>query len=160
MRKLSGYKHNHPLLEALTEYNRLLKAQYLLNYIDDASLRSHVQRVLNRGEAYHQLRRAISNVNGDRFRGNSDEEIQIWNESARLVANAIIYFNSKVLSNLLDSFEEQGSERYLKTVKLASPVAWENINFRGTYTFSPTGELPKLEDLMAPIEGYRPRIEN
>lgn len=75
VRKLSGYKHNHPLLEALTEYNRLLKAQYLLNYIDDASLRNHVQRALNRGEAYHQLRRAISNVNGDRFRGNSDEEI-------------------------------------------------------------------------------------
>eukprot|EP01086_Lenisia_limosa_P011649 TRINITY_DN379_c0_g1_i10.p1 TRINITY_DN379_c0_g1~~TRINITY_DN379_c0_g1_i10.p1 ORF type:complete len:1007 (-),score=93.96 TRINITY_DN379_c0_g1_i10:801-3821(-) len=160
VRKLSGYKHNHPLLEALTEYNRLLKAQYLLNYIDDASLRNHVQRALNRGEAYHQLRRAISNVNGDRFRGNSDEEIQIWNESARLVANAIIYFNSKVLSNLLDSFEEQRNDRYQETVKRASPVAWENINFRGTYTFAPTGELPKLEDLMAPIEGYRPRNES
>ncbi|KZZ38898.1 Tn3 family transposase [Oleiphilus sp. HI0086] len=156
----AGYKHNHPLLEALTEYNRLLKAQYLLNYIDDASLRNHVQRALNRGEAYHQLRRAISNVNGDRFRGNSDEEIQIWNESARLVANAIIYFNSKVLSNLLDSFEEQRNDRYQETVKRASPVAWENINFRGTYTFAPTGELPKLEDLMAPIEGYRPRNES
>ncbi|WP_225675469.1 hypothetical protein, partial [Thalassolituus marinus] len=35
-----------------------------------------------------------------------------------------------------------------------------NINFRGTYTFAPTGELPKLEDLMAPIEGYRPRNES
>jgi TnpA family transposase len=69
--------------------------------IDDASLRNYVQRALNRGEAYHQLRRAISNVNGDRFRGNSDKEIQLWNECARLVANAIIYFNSKVLSRLL-----------------------------------------------------------
>ena len=156
VRKLSGYKHTHPLLEALTEYNRLLKAQYLLNYIDDASLRNHVQRALNRGEAYHQLRRAISHVNGDRFRGNSDEEIQIWNESARLVANAIIYFNSKVLSNLLDSFEDQGNAISLETVKRASPVAWENINLRGRYTFAQTGDLPKLEDLMASIEGYRP----
>jgi TnpA family transposase len=51
VRKLSGYKHNHPLLEALTEYNRLLKTQYLLDYIDDASLRNHVQRALNRGPA-------------------------------------------------------------------------------------------------------------
>src|SRR5680860_1748128 len=33
VRKLSGYKHNHPLLEALTEYNRLAKANYLLCYI-------------------------------------------------------------------------------------------------------------------------------
>jgi TnpA family transposase len=47
-------------LKALTEYNRMLKAMYLLDYIDDASLRGYVQRALNRGEAYHQLRRAIA----------------------------------------------------------------------------------------------------
>jgi hypothetical protein len=40
------------------------------------------QRALNRGAAYHQLRRAISDVNGDRFRGNSDEEIQLWKATA------------------------------------------------------------------------------
>ncbi len=83
VRKLSEYKRNHPLLEALTEYNRLVKANYLLCYIDDASLRNYVQRALNRGEAYHQLRRAVSSVNGDQFRGSSDEEIQLWNECAR-----------------------------------------------------------------------------
>ena len=70
--------------------------------------------------------------------------------------NAIIYFNSKVLSNLLDSFEDQGNAISLETVKRASPVAWENINLRGRYTFAQTGDLPKLEDLMASIEGYRP----
>jgi TnpA family transposase len=63
VRKLSGYNQNHPLLKALTEYNRMLKAMYLLDYIDDASLRGYVQRALNRGEAYHQLRRAIAHVN-------------------------------------------------------------------------------------------------
>lgn len=156
VRKLSGYKSNHPLLEALTEYNRLLKALYLLRYIDDEDLRNHVQRALNRGEAYHQLRRAISSVNGDKFRGNSDEEIQIWNECARLLANAIIYFNSKVLSHLLTSFEQQGKSRQLAIIKNASPVAWENINFRGTYKFSEVDELPILEELMATIEGYEP----
>tara|TARA_R110002167_G_scaffold76044_1_gene211991 strand:- start:236 stop:541 length:306 start_codon:yes stop_codon:yes gene_type:complete len=49
VRKLSGHKKNHPLLEALTEYNRLIKANYLLNYIDDACLRNYVQRALTRG---------------------------------------------------------------------------------------------------------------
>lgn len=111
-------------MEALTEYNRMIKAPFLLSYIDDADLRNHVQRALNRGEAYHQLRRAISNVNGDRFRGNSDEEILIWNECARLMTNAIIYFNSKVLSNLLDSFEYQGKTELADRLKRASPVAW------------------------------------
>ncbi|WP_336173302.1 Tn3 family transposase, partial [Alteromonas macleodii] len=34
VRKLSGYPSGHPILQALTEYNRLIKAQYLLDYID------------------------------------------------------------------------------------------------------------------------------
>ncbi|MDF1655953.1 MAG: Tn3 family transposase, partial [Coxiellaceae bacterium] len=156
VRKLSGYKKNHPLLEALTEYNRLVKANYLLSYIDDASLRNYVQRALNRGEAYHQLRRAISNVNGDRFRGNSDEEIQLWNECARLMANAIIYFNSSVLSRLLDSFERQGDQEKIEIVKQASPVAWYNINLKGTYNFELSDDLPNLEEMMRSIDGYQP----
>jgi TnpA family transposase len=156
VRKLSGYKKNHPLLEALTEYNRLVKANYLLSYIDDASLRNYVQRALNRGEAYHQLRRAISNVNGDRFRGNSDEEIQLWNECARLVANAIIYFNSSVLSRLLDSFERQGDQEKIEIVKQASPVAWYNINLKGTYNFELSDDLPNIEEMMRSIDGYEP----
>jgi TnpA family transposase len=44
---------------------RLIKAQYLLDYIDDASLRQYVQRALNRGEACHFLTRAIASVNRD-----------------------------------------------------------------------------------------------
>ena len=132
----------------------MIKAEYLLSYIDDASLRNYVQRALNRGEAYHQLRRAISNVNGDQFRGASDEEIQLWNECARLVTNAIIYFNSKVLSQLLLSFETRGKHDRAELVKKASPVAWLNINFKGTYTFELSEKIPDLDELMSKIDGY------
>ena len=147
VRKLSGYKSSHPLLEALTEYNRMVKANYLLNYIDDVSLRDYVQRALNRGEAYHQLRRAISSVNGDQFRGSSDEEIQLWNECARLMTNAIIHFNSAILSQLLTSFEYQQDEEKIQIVKQASPVAWYNINLKGTYNFQLSEKLPDLNEL-------------
>ena len=137
----------------------MVKANYLLNYIDDASLRNYVQRALNRGEAYHQLRRAISNVNVNQFRGSSDEEIILWNECARLLANAIIYFNSVVLSHLLLSFEHQGDEKKIDIVKKASPVAWHNINLKGTYNFKLNKDLPDLDDLMRKIEGYVPVLE-
>jgi len=96
----------------------MLKAMYLLDYIDDASLRTYVQRALNRGEAYHQLRRAIAHVNGNRFRGKSDDEIVLWNECARLLTNAIIYFNSLILTRLLEYFEEEGDDKKLS--KLSS----------------------------------------
>ena len=44
---------------ALWEYDNLIQSLYLLNYIDPASLRQNVQRAVNRGESYHQLRRTI-----------------------------------------------------------------------------------------------------
>jgi len=151
VRKLSGYSQNHPLLEALTEYNRMIKARYLLDYIDDASLRGYVQRALNRGEAYHQLRRAIASVNGNRFRGSSDYEISIWNECARLLTNAIIYFNSMILSRLLSHFERNGDDKRLVITKQVSPVAWQNINLNGTYSFNFEQRLIDIEEIMRPI---------
>ena len=148
VRKLSGYSQNHPLLKALTEYNRMLKAMYLLDYIDDASLRTYVQRALNRGEAYHQLRRAIAHVNGNRFQGRSDEEIVLWNECARLLTNAIIYFNSLILTRLLEHFEATGDDKKLEIIKQVSPVAWHNINLNGTYSFSFEQNLLDLDEIM------------
>mgnify|MGYP000105364373 CR=1 FL=1 len=101
----------------------MIKSMYLLDYIDDASLRNYVQRALNRGEAYHQLRRAIASVNGNFFRGGSDGEIDLWNECARLLTNAIIYFNSLILSKLLDYFDAVGDDKMLAIVNkcLRSP---------------------------------------
>ncbi len=151
VRKLSGYSKNHPLLQALTEYNRMIKAMYLLEYIDDNSLRGYVQRALNRGEAYHQLRRAIASVNGNRFRGSSDYEISLWNECARLLTNAIIYFNSMILSRLLNHFECIGDEKKLVITKQVSPVAWYNINLNGTYSFDFDYNLIDFEEIMRPI---------
>lgn len=151
VRKLSGYSKNHSLLQALTEYNRLIKAKYILDYIDDASLRGYVQRALNRGEAYHQLRRAIASVNGNKFRGSSDYEIELWNECARLLTNAIIYFNSLILSQLLTYFEEISDGEKLELTKKVSPVAWHNINLNGTYSFSFEQNMLDLAEIMKPL---------
>lgn len=96
------------------------------------------------------------NVSGARFRGNSDDEIQLWNECARLVTNAIIYFNSNILSRLLISFEQHNDDEKLAIVTQASPVAWHNINLKGRYSFESTDRMPDLDEMMQHIEGYRP----
>jgi TnpA family transposase len=158
-RKLSGYSKHHPLLHALTEYNRMVKAIYILDYIDDASLRGYVQRALNRGEAYHQLRRAVASVNGNRFRGSSDQEIDIWNECARPLTNTIIYSNSLILSNLLTHYSERGDEVNLELVKKVSPVAWLNVNFNGTYSFTFEQNMINMADVLSPLTGKRRRAK-
>ena len=110
-----------------------------------------MQRALNRGEAYHQLRRAIAHVNGNRFRGKSDEEIVLWNECARLLTNAIIYFNSLILTRLLEHFEAEGDDNNLEIIKQVSPVAWHNINLNGTYSFSFEQNPLNFDEIMQSI---------
>jgi len=151
VRKLSSYSKNHSLLQALTEYDRLIKSNYILEYIDDENLRSYVQRALNRGEAYHQLRRTVAAVNGNRFRGGSDGEIDLWNECARLLTNVIIYFNSLVLSRLLAHYIKQNDQQNIALIKQVSPVSWININLNGTYSFSFDDNVISMDEILSPI---------
>jgi TnpA family transposase len=64
VKKLSTLSKSNKTLAALREYDRLVKANYLLSYLDDQELRRCVQQTLNKGEAYHQLRRKVASVNG------------------------------------------------------------------------------------------------
>ncbi len=115
-----------------------------------------MQRALNRGEAYHQLQRHIEQVNGAKFRGESDRQIDEWYECARLVANAMIYFNSVILSKLLQAFERDGRADYADLCKRVSPVAWVNINLNGTYLFNLGSDGPL--DMDALIAGAIDRL--
>ncbi len=52
----------------------------------------------------------------------------MWNESSRLVANAVIYNNALVLSEILDEFERQGEFSSAALLKRVLLVAWQHIN--------------------------------
>ena len=67
------------------------------------------------------------------------------------IANAIVYFNSMVLSHLLTHYEEIEDEEKIEIIKQVSPVAWENINLNGTYNFASTGKLLDMQELTKPI---------
>ena len=63
-----------------------LKVCICKGYVDSLPLRQNVQRALNRGESYHQLRRAISHANFGKLRFKSELEQQLWSECGRLIA--------------------------------------------------------------------------
>src|SRR3990167_2563037 len=75
--KLSSHKRVNKTKEALLEYDKILMSIYMLKLINDPTIRKNVRRALNRGEAYHKLRRAIANVHGQKFRGKNDQEIEL-----------------------------------------------------------------------------------
>lgn len=107
----------------------------MLDYIYSPVLRRNIQRALNRGEAYHELRRAIAYAHGGRFRGRSHHEQEVSNECARLIGNTVIYYNSLILSEALAELEDRGALDSADVVKRVSSIAWQHIKFYGHYQF-------------------------
>jgi TnpA family transposase len=149
VRKLSSYVRQNQTKKALWELDNLCRTLYILEFIDDVDLRQSVQKALNRGEAYHRLRRAIAYVNGGKFRVKTEAEQQLWNECSRLIANAIIYYNTTLLSRVYEQKHAAGDHDAMMLMRRVSPVAWQHINLFGSFEFSPKGLTVDIEMLAA-----------
>jgi TnpA family transposase len=147
--KLSAYARKNKTKQALWEYDNIIRSLYLLDYIDSVPLRQNVQRALNRGESYHQLRRAVSYANFGKLRFKSEYEQQIWGDCGRLLTNCIIYYNATILSDLLTHSDSSGDTAKVAMLSLVSPVAWQHINFYGRYEF---GKQPEIIDMRGIIQ--------
>ena len=84
--------------------------------------------------------------------GRTDIEIEISNQCARLIANAVIYYNSAILSRLLKKYEDSGKTKTLALITQMSPAAWRHILLNGHYTFQNDGKLIDLDALVAGME--------
>ena len=136
VRKLSSYARQNQTKKALWELDNIRRTNHILNFIDDPVFRQSIQKALNRGEAYHRMRRAISYVNSGKFRVKTEAEQQIWNECSRLIANAIIYYNTLILSRVYEQKLAAGDEEAIKILRKTSPVAWRNVNLFGNFDFT------------------------
>lgn len=152
IRKLCTYTQPNPTRYALFEFDKLIRSTYTLRYARDPQLQRNIHRSQNRIESYHQMRSAIAQVGGKKeLTGRTDIEVEISNQCARLVANAIIYYNSAILSRLLAKYGANPSHRVLSLIKKISPVAWRHIHMGGHYTFRGEGKAVDLDALVADL---------
>ncbi len=151
VRKLSSYKRQNRTKKALWELDNIIRTLYILEYIDSRELRINVQRALNRGEAYNRLRKAIFYANFGKFRVRTQLEQHLWSECTRLIANSIIFYNSFVLSQLLERMESSARISEAEMIKLVSPIAWQHINLYGSYEF-PSGSSIDIDQVMSDLE--------
>lgn len=136
VRKLSSYARQNNTKKALWELDNILRTIYILDFIDDVELRQSVQKALNRGEAYHRFRRAVSFINGGKFKVQTETEQQVWNDCARLIANAVIYYNTALLSKVYEQKVAAGDLNAIAFIQAMSPVAWQHVNMFGSFEFS------------------------
>ena len=94
VRRLSKGSPSDQLSKAFTHLGRLLKTEYILQYITDSNLRDKVKSHLNKGEHSNQLARYIFFANHGRFQVGDYEEIMNKASCLNLVSNAILYWNT------------------------------------------------------------------
>lgn len=149
IKKLCTYKQNR-VLKAIFELDKLKRSIYTLRYLRDVELQKNVHRSQNRIESYHQLRAAILKVNGRKqLTGKTDLELEIANQCGRLVANAIIYYNSAILSGLLEKYQKLGNSKAIQKILKVSPVAWRNVHLSGHYIFCSNKNIIDLEKIIS-----------
>jgi TnpA family transposase len=152
VRKLCNYEAD-PTRRGIFEYDRLVRSIYTLRYLRDPQVQRHVHRSQNRIESYHQLRSAISQVACKKeLTGRTDLKIEISNQCARLVANAIVFYNSAILSRLLVKAEASGNEKMLALATSTSPVAWQQVHLGGRYAFRDAGLAIDLDTIIQRLD--------
>jgi hypothetical protein len=149
VRMLGLYGRQNQTKKALWELDNLYRTLYILTFIDDVGLRQSVQKALNRGEAYHRFRRAISYVNAGKFRVKTETEQHIWNECSRLIANAVIYYNTLLLSRVYAQKQAAGDHAAADIVKDISPNAWQHVHLIGAFDFEQTESQIDIDALAA-----------
>jgi TnpA family transposase len=71
------------------------------------------------------MRRAIAYINSGKFRVKTEAEQQIWNECSRLIANAIIYYNTLLLSRVYEQKLAADDQEAIKFIRDVSPCLAE-----------------------------------
>ena len=151
MQKLSSYARQTRTKQARWEYDSIFRSLHLLEFVDPPPLRQNVQRALNRGENYHQLRKAIAYANFGKLRYRTEEEQQLWSECSRLLANCIIYYNGAILSRVLEERRAAGDLAGVAQLSQLAPIAWQHINFYGRYEFTSRVAPIDLERVVAAL---------
>jgi TnpA family transposase len=136
-RRLNSYSKQHPLYQALKEFGKIPKSDFILRFIDDVELRQTIEKQLNKGESANKFSKAISFGNNHDFLYGEKVEQEIAEGCRRLIKNAIICWNYLYLSQKIAQEEDiKHRQELLAAVQNGSVVSWRHINLHGEYDFS------------------------
>jgi len=121
------------LSKAFTNLGRIIKTQYILRYLTDPELRRTVQRQLNKGEYRHKLPRWIFFADQGEFTTGDYEEIMNKASSLSLVSNAILYWNTIKINDIVESLRQQGEDIHNETLSHISLLPFKHVLPNGTY---------------------------
>jgi TnpA family transposase len=133
LRKLASYPRQNELALALREVGRIERTLFMTDWILDAGLQRQAQIGLNKGEAHHALKRAISFHRRGEIRDRSGEGQHYRIAGMNLLAAIIIFWNTMKLGEVVNTRAASGTHIAPDLLAHVSPLGWEHINLTGEY---------------------------
>lgn len=133
LRKLASYPRQNELATALREVGRVERTLFMIDWILDADLQRRAQIGLNKGEAHHALKRAISFHRRGEIRDRSAEGQHYRIAGMNLLAAIIIFWNTMKLGEVVANQKRDGKLLSPDLLAHVSPLGWEHINLTGEY---------------------------
>jgi len=141
IRRLSKGSPSDQISKAFTHLGRLIKTQYVLQYITDPILRDKVYLQLNKGEHRHGLARWIFFAEQGKFQVGDYEEIMNKASCLSLVSNAVLYWNTIKISEIVEQLQHNGETISKDTLKHISLLPFKHVIPMGTYFAGPNSLL-------------------
>ena len=133
LRKLASYPRQNELATALREVGRVERTLFMIDWILDAELQRRAQIGLNKGEAHHALKRAISFHRRGEIRDRSAEGQHYRIAGMNLLAAIIIFWNTMKLGEVVANQKRDGKLLSPDLLAHVSPLGWAHINLTGEY---------------------------
>ena len=139
LRKLASYPRQNELAAALREVGRVERTLFMLRWITDTGLQRRAQMGLNKGEAHHSLKRAISFNRRGEIRDRTSEGQHHRMAGLNLLAAIIIHWNTREIGRVVGELDHRGECPDPALLSHVSPLGWEHINLNGEYRWPSLG---------------------
>ena len=132
IQKMSAKEYTSKTKTALMQYNNLEKSKFILQTIHDPHFRYIITQMLNRGESYNNLYRAVTLLNNGELRGKSEIEMECWNQCTRLICAIFHYYNTYLINSIHVRSNNNQEKKFLENL---SPTAWTHVLLLGFFQF-------------------------
>ncbi|MBW8358962.1 MAG: Tn3 family transposase [Weeksellaceae bacterium] len=133
LRQLASFPRQNELAIALREIGRMERTIFILTWISSSDMQRRAQMGLNKGEAYHALKRALNFNRRGEISDHTSENQHLRMMYLNLLAAIIIYWNTKNLGSIIHDMKQQGIITLPEQLAHLSPLGWEHIILTGFY---------------------------
>jgi TnpA family transposase len=136
IQRLGSAAAGNPVHRAAEHLGRLLRTLFLCDYLAIEAFRREIHTLLNRGEAVHQLQRAIYSGRVAPERGRRGDEMAAISGAHSLLTNIVLAWNTERMGAVVNRLKDGGLQVDDDWLRRLGPAHFGHINFRGILRFN------------------------